>query len=257
MPQQYELFVEKFKRKKTSDDCYTPELVYSAIRDYVAEEYRLDAGKFVRPFFPDTDYRDFDYPESCVVVDNPPFSILSEILKYYLYNRTKFFLFAPGKTCMHYARMNVCVILTGKSITFENGADINISFITNLESAGVRSSSELFRQIKTANDENQKQYKKQRPKYIYPPEVMTFTNFEFLSKYGIDFKVDADEMQYISDLDSQKPYKKAIYGGGILLSERAAAERAAAERAAAKKWTLSERERLIVKSLEKKTEEAV
>ena len=53
--------------------------------------------------------------------------------------------------------------------------------------------------------------------------------------------------------------KKTIYGGGFLLSEKAAAEKAAAEKAAAEKaaaekvnaivWELSDREREIIKSL--------
>ena len=47
---------------------------------------------------------------------------------------------------------------------------------------------------------------------------------------------------------------KTVFGGGFLLSERAAAERAAAERAMAerakaKRFTLSPREREIVKSM--------
>ena len=29
---EYDAFVEKFKPKKTTDDCYTPPLVYDAIR---------------------------------------------------------------------------------------------------------------------------------------------------------------------------------------------------------------------------------
>ena len=54
---------------------------------------------------------------------------------------------------------------------------------------------------------------------------------------------------------------KTIFGGGLLLSEKAAAEKAAAEKAAAEKaaaekaaahiWELSERERKIVASLGK------
>lgn len=38
----YEGFIEKFKPKKTTDDCYTPPLVYEAIADWVANEYKLD-----------------------------------------------------------------------------------------------------------------------------------------------------------------------------------------------------------------------
>ena len=74
----YEEFVEKFKPKKTTDDCYTPPNVYNAIADWVANEYGLDRSTFVRPFYPGGDYKTFDYPDNCAVVDNPPFSILSQ-----------------------------------------------------------------------------------------------------------------------------------------------------------------------------------
>lgn len=46
----YEGFVEKFKPKKTTDDCYTPLLVYEAIANWVANEYKLDKSEFMRPF---------------------------------------------------------------------------------------------------------------------------------------------------------------------------------------------------------------
>lgn len=49
---EYKEFVEKFKPKKTTDDCYTPKPVYDVIADWVAEEYGLDRTDFVRPFYP-------------------------------------------------------------------------------------------------------------------------------------------------------------------------------------------------------------
>ena len=33
----YEEFVEKFKPKKTTDDCYTPPEVYKLIKDWVVK----------------------------------------------------------------------------------------------------------------------------------------------------------------------------------------------------------------------------
>lgn len=48
----------------------------------------------------------------------------------------------------------------------------------------------------------------------------------------------------IRGLDSQAEFDKAIFGGGYLLSEKAAAEKAAAT-----VWELSEREREIIASL--------
>ena len=47
---EYQAFVEKFKPKKTTDDCYTPEPVYEAVRDYVCARYAVDPGSIVRPF---------------------------------------------------------------------------------------------------------------------------------------------------------------------------------------------------------------
>lgn len=80
---EYAAFVEKFKPKKTTDDCYTPENVYDAVADWTAWEYGVERSSFVRPFWPGGDYQRYDYPEGCVVVDNPPFSILSRIVGWY------------------------------------------------------------------------------------------------------------------------------------------------------------------------------
>ena len=72
------------------------------------------------------------------------------------------------------------------------------------------------------------------------------------SKYGIDFRIRDDECRYIGSMDCQREGGKGLFGGGYLISERAAAERAAAERAAAKRWLLSEREKEIVRELGKR-----
>ena len=74
------------------------------------------------------------------------------------------------------------------------------------------------------------------------------------SKYGVDFNVRRKDCAFEPRLDAQKEAGKSIFGGGLLLSERAAAERAAAERAAAERaaahvWALSEREKGIVAGL--------
>lgn len=48
----YEGFVDKFKPKKTTDDCYTPPAVYQVL-DYVKETYNLpDDTLVLRPFYP-------------------------------------------------------------------------------------------------------------------------------------------------------------------------------------------------------------
>lgn len=34
----YEEFVDKFKPKKTTDDCYTPGAIYEAVKDWAIKE---------------------------------------------------------------------------------------------------------------------------------------------------------------------------------------------------------------------------
>ncbi len=80
---EYAAFVEKFVPKKTTDECYTPELVYEAVRGWAVERYDLQGREIVRPFYPGGDYEHAEYPEGCVVIDNPPFSIISKICAYY------------------------------------------------------------------------------------------------------------------------------------------------------------------------------
>ena len=132
----YDGFVEKFKPKKTTDDCYTPQIVYEAVADWAANEYNLDKSVFVRPFYPGGDYERFDY-SSKIVVDNPPFSTLMKIIKFYVDHDIKFFLFAPALTLCRYG--DYCTVLPiGGDITYENGAVVNTSFVTNLEPHEIR-----------------------------------------------------------------------------------------------------------------------
>lgn len=92
----YDGFVDKFKPKKTSDDCYTPPEVYDVVLQHVRDTYGIDeSASIVRPFYPGGDYEHYDYPEGCVVVDNLPFSIFSKILDYYQPRNIRFFLFVP------------------------------------------------------------------------------------------------------------------------------------------------------------------
>ena len=258
----YEEFVDKFKPKKTTDDCYTPALIYDAVADWVANEYNLDRSDFVRPFYPGGDYENFDYPEGSVVVDNPPFSILSKIVKFYIEHGIKFFLFAPALTLFGTgAKSNVSYIVAKLNITYENGAVVPTSFVTNLEDYNVqmRTAPALYDALKRADDEIKSHKAKTLPKYIYPDNVVTASNMYSYSEYGIDIVIPRDECSFIRALDSQKSFKKTVYGDGFLVSDRckklleAAKEKAAKEKAAkekaAKEWKLSERELEIISKL--------
>lgn len=70
---EYEAFVDKFKPKLTTDDCYTPPEVYEVVKNWACAKYGIDPAKIVRPFYPGGDYESFDYSGGAVVVDNPLF----------------------------------------------------------------------------------------------------------------------------------------------------------------------------------------
>ena len=248
----YEGFVDKFRPKLTTDDCYTPPEVYDVVADWVEAEYGLDRSGFVRPFWPGGDYEAFEYPDSCVVVDNPPFSILSKIVRFYLDRGVRFFLFCPSLTALGSARnwAETCAVVCDAKVTYENGAVVRTAFTTNLETGIVaRTAPELGRAINDKCDEIARRAKAELPKYIYPDEVVTAAMMQRWAKYGVEYRLRRADCARVSALDSQREAGKAVYGCGLLLSPRAAAERAAAERAAATRWPLSERERALCASL--------
>ena len=252
--EEYAEFLEKFKPKKTTDDCYTPDNVYKAVLDWVVKEYGIDPEKVDRPFWPGGDYERFEYTDGGCVVDNPPFSILSQICTNYRNAGIKFFLFAPYLTNFGGATRGLTHIVCDADVMYENGATVNTSFITNLDVWEVRTASDLRAAIVEADKANRKEMRRELPKYDYPDEVLTATMVGYLSKYGQEFKLMPNECFFIRALESQRAKGKAIFGGGYLLSkkaaaEKAAAEKAAAEKAAAEKWKLSEKELGIIESL--------
>jgi hypothetical protein len=232
---EYKAFVEKFRPKKTTDDCYTPENVYSVVRDWAVARYAIPPDtEIVRPFWPGGDYERFDYPDGCVVIDNPPFSVLSKIVRFYDANGVRFFLFAPALTMFNYARnKRIGFVAASCSITYGNGAVVRTGFVTNMWEYVVETAPDLCRAVKAADDANVKAAKKSLPKYVYPPDVLTSSRAAWLSEHGAAFRVRRGDAALILKLDAHGD--KSFFGGGLLLSERAAAERVEAERAAAER----------------------
>ena len=255
--EEYRAFVEKFKTKKTTDDCYTPANIYDVIRDWAVREYSLEGREIVRPFWPGGDYERFDYPPGCVVIDNPPFSIGAEIVRTYNQNGIDYFLFAPYLTNMGIGCGTTSHLITGTSITYENGATVDTAFVTNLDPACIRSVPELGKLIRHEDDKNRAERRKELPKYKYPDEVCTAAMLGYMAKYGVSYSASREDVHFIRALQAQRDAGKNIFGGGFLLSEKAAAEKAAAEKAAAEKaaaevWKLSEDELELVRKLGKK-----
>lgn len=81
-----------------NDEWYTPPEEYDRIMGYVHELFpETRDAKILRPFYPGGDYQAEDYTDA-IVIDNPPFSILSKIITWYQERDIKYVLFAPALT---------------------------------------------------------------------------------------------------------------------------------------------------------------
>lgn len=156
----YDEFVEKFRRDipKTTDDCYTPQPVYEAVKAWLHPKTSLH--NYVRPFYPGGDYRNFDYSESgTIVLDNPPFSKMAEIIDFYIEKDIQFFLFCNGLTAFNSLQRGrdkfVTAIITDTGIIYENGARVRTCFLTNLplaESNSIILAGDLTERIRSAQE---------------------------------------------------------------------------------------------------------
>ncbi len=251
----YEDFVEKFKPKRTTDDCYTPPLVYDAVLDWSREHLAIGDRPVVRPFFPGGDYEHYDYPANCVVVDNPPFSIFAKICDFYVERGIPFLLFAPAMSSI---RKNCTYIGVGVQVTYENGAEVNTAFVTNMMGDLVCvTAPDFYKAIKKANDTNLKQKEKTFKKLSFPNNVLRATTLHTMSRAGVVFKVERKDGQVVT-----KACKcKSEFGNSVLLSdtttaeklaaEKLTAEKLAAEKLAAEKLELTDTSKAIIESLNK------
>lgn len=191
---EYEAFVEKFKPKLTTDDCYTPPEVYDAVKNWACKRFNIDPQKIVRPFYPGGDYESFDYSDGAVVLDNPPF-----------------FLFAPPLTCFGTAKNapGVSLIIVDTRIEYANGAKVPTSFVTNLNGD---IAAETAPELDALLDEVQRLRRAERvkslPKYVYDDHVLTTAMLKKYSRAGIEFKVRRSECAHILKLDAQRDAKR-------------------------------------------------
>lgn len=246
----YESYVAKFQNKeKTTDDTYTPRDVYEAVLEYVRSIYPMEGKEVLRPFFPGGDYRHAIYPDDGVVVDNPPFSIFIKICKFYSAARIPFFLFGPGLTI--FSVLKYCsVVVINDQIEFDNGAKVQCNFATNLiGDTLVTTAPALGNAIARCKSQTAKA---KLPKYIYPPEVLSASDFQCIARDDEVFSIKKSEAMVIRDLDCF-PKRGGLFGDHLLVSEAAAK---AAAKAAEKARNvipirLSPRERMLVERLNK------
>ena len=246
---EYAEFLSKFEAKKTTDDCFTPPAVFAAVHQWAAAEYGLQGRRIVRPFHPGGDFVAFEYQPGDVVLDNPPFSIITKIRRFYDESGIDYFLFAPSLTLFNI--MAPTMLLVGETVEYANGAKVATSFITSLEPhTRVRTAPALAQALRDARPS-----KAALPKYVYPDNVRNAALLKRVS--SVDFSIPANECEFISALDSQRDAGKTIFGGGVIMSAAKAAELKAAELKAAElkaavestEWPLSARERGIVARL--------
>ena len=62
--------------------------------------------------------------------------------------------------------------------------------------------------------------------YEFPDNLITLALLGKLNQRGIDYSVRKDECAEVPNIDALRRVKKSLFGGGFLLSERAAARRA-------------------------------
>ena len=250
MSKEYEAFVKKFKPKKTTDDCYTPPNVYEEVLNYVRETCDIEGLEVIRPFYPGGDYERVTYTEKTVVIDNPPFSIISQIIRFYNEKGVKYFLFAPQLTLFS-TNQKYTAIVTTADITYENGAKVKTSFVTNMMGDyKIIGAPDLKKRIETI----QKKERVSLPKYKYPENVVTVSRIASLVEKGIGIKIKEKDLAFCRGLESQKKYKKTIFGSGYLTTHAVAAEIKAAEIKAAVdiiEWELSDNEKEIIDALTK------
>jgi len=246
----YDAFLDKFEVKKTTDDCYTPKEVMDIVINYVNEKYPLAGKKIIRPFFPCGDFESVDYTDDMVVIDNPPFSIVTKICKYYIERDIKFFLFCPHLTAFN-SDIDATHIIASADITYENGATIKTAFVSNMfGDVKIIGDAELHKKFK----ELQKRNKANLPKYEYPDHIVTVSKIAYCIENGISVTFDKKDLKHYRGMDAQKKHGKSLFGSGFLASNKAAAATAAATAAVNKKdnvivWELSQRELEIIKSL--------
>ncbi len=263
----YEAFINKFKPRHTTDECYTPEYIYTALLGWLQDEGHITpATPIIRPFYPEGDYTRLDqYTPGAIVVDNPPFSIITPITRFYLQHNIPFFLFCPSLTSFAIAKNNpdATIIIVNLQIIYDNGAIVNTAFVTNLpafQPYAAITAPDLYNRLdqaqRTARAEVRE--KKALPRYQYPANLVTATILHRIA-CTIPFQIPRAQSHPISSLAAQRPLHKVIFGSGLLIPDTLAAQLQAAQLQAAPLpatqpsivFPLSEDEKAIIKDLEK------
>lgn len=233
--EEYDEFLDKFKIKLTTDDCYTPPVVYDTVLQWAKKKYHIsDDTPIVRPFFPGGDYEHYDYPEGCIVVDNPPFSILAQIMDFYAKRAIKCFMFCDMRTCSSsiIRRDGYTFIATNAQVVYENGAQVNTAFLTNMTpEIAVHTAPDLRKAIKECQNDDDELGK------VYKHHRNTVVIAKMMNIAPIEFELRRDEM--VPFFQCSKTVKN-VFGAIGIIGENKAAELEAAELEAAERKAAEE-----------------
>lgn len=209
---EYESFIDKFKLKHTTDDCFTPQEVYDCVVEWVDENLTSLKGKeIIRPFFPGGDFENYHYPPNGIVIDNPPFSINAKIVDFYQRKKIPFFLFANHLTLFGRGKKGVTAVVASATITYENGAKVSTSFLTNLcPDTAIYLAADLQRKIRAA----QKKERMQKTELKYDKHLVSAALLGKEITKGKTLKIKTEDVVFLGRLSS-------LFGGGALLSDRA------------------------------------
>lgn len=114
--------------------------IRNCVKNHVLSTYSstLSGYTAIEPFYNGVDYTAIDYTNK-VVVDEPPFSQLMDILNYYRTNGVYFFLYIPALCDItELTRHRRTLIDTSVTLIKQNDVTTFTSFITNLEPSNVK-----------------------------------------------------------------------------------------------------------------------
>lgn len=228
----YKYCVTNGRNINSTDECYTPPVVYDTVLDYAVERYQLQGKHIVRPFIPGGDYQKYVYDENDVVIDNPPFSITTKIAKWYIDHNIPFFLFVNGLYGVSLSRGlhgKATVIMTNANVSFYNkGTEkrIKLGFVTNLEPKNIiiRGDATLTNKLNGLVD------KKSFKRFHYPDNFLKNNDILAALQRNAELRLTTDNCLFEDNLDYHKAQTHAtsqrveVFGGGYLVNDKLYAE---------------------------------
>ena len=186
-----------------------------------------------------------------MVIDNPPFSIMTKIVSFYMERGVPFFLFCYHNTSAWLTQSGATVIYTDLAIRFDNGAKIPIAFATNLTPRyRAIASPKLRKAIMCAPSQAEHRTKSQKS-YAYPHNILLFSQISVLAKHGKEFYIEKERSRTHNNTYSEG---EAGFGSCFLVDDYTADE---ARRMADEEWLKADEARRIPLTLTEGDEEAL